>query len=162
MPCSRNRAQPASPSPLPEEAWQAWCDGTARPNPGQIGLGAILRSPAGEVHSLSQRSVNQGCNNEAEALALLATLELALSLDVRQLRVHCDSDVVVRLAQDATSTEAARLAPLFAQVRERIARFEHVEMKWLPQHRNNEADQLARQALGLPPRAPAKPKHKNR
>lgn len=162
MPCSKTRPQPVSPHPLPEEAWQAWCDGTACPNPGQIGLGAILRSPAGEAHPLSQRSPVQGCNNEAEALALLATLELALSLGVRQLRVHCDSDVVVRIAQDAASTEAARLAPLFMQVRERIAAFDHLELKWLPQHRNNEADQFARQALGLPPRLPAKPKRKRR
>lgn len=163
MTCPENRPQPASAAtPAEEPRWQAWCDGTARPNPGEIGLGALLRSPAGAIHQLSQRAPTHGCNNEAEALALLATLELAQSLGVRQLCVHSDSDVVVRLAQDPASTEAARLAPLFVQLRECIAGFEHVELKWLPQHRNGEADQLARQALGLPPRQPAKPKHKKR
>jgi ribonuclease HI len=163
MPIPKTHAQPASPASLAEGAlWQAWCDGTACPNPGQIGLGAVLHSPSGNTYPLSQRAPVQGCNNEAEALAVLATLELAQGLGARQLRIHCDSDVVVRLAQDSTSTEATRLAPLFAQLRECIARFEHVELKWLPQHRNSEADQLARQALGLPPRLPAKPRRKKR
>jgi len=145
-----------------EACWQAWCDGTARPNPGQIGLGAILKSPDGSTHHLSQRHATSGCNNEAEARALLATLDLALTLGAQQLHVRCDSDVVVRLVQDAHSTEAARLAPLFAQLRAHLAKFQTVEVTWLPQHRNLEADQLARAALDLPPRAPPKPRRKQR
>jgi len=148
--------------PTPRDCWLAWCDGTACPNPGHIGLGALLLSPDGSAHHLSQRHPGQGCNNEAEARALLATLEFALTLGARQLHVRCDSDVVVRLVRDAHSTEAARLAPLFAQLRTRIANFEHVEVSWLPQHRNLEADQLARAALGLPPRQPPKPRRKQR
>lgn len=145
-----------------EPLWQAWCDGCARPNPGHMALGAILYAPDGSQHPLSQRNPHTGCNNEAEARALLATLELALSLGVRHLRVHSDNDVVVRLSRDARSTEAARLAPLFAQIRERLAEFAWVEVKWLPQHRNAAADQLARAALGLPPRPPAKPARRRR
>lgn len=83
---------------------------------------------------------------------MLGILELARTLGARHLRIHSDSDVVVRLAQDASSTEAARLAPLFARLREQISCFSHVELQWLPQHRNLEADNLARQAIGLPAR----------
>lgn len=143
-----------------DDCWQAWCDGCARPNPGQIGLGALLRAPDGSEHRLSQRSARNGCNNEAEGLALLATLQLALKLGARQLQVFSDSDVVVRLAQDASLPEALRLSPLFSEIRACMAGFGCLELHWLPQHRNTRADELARAALGLPPRLPAKTKRK--
>jgi ribonuclease HI len=97
-------------------------------------------------------------NNEAEARALLATLQLARTLQARALLIHCDSDVVVRLAQNASSTEAARLAPLFAEIRSQIKCFDQFELRWIPQHRNTEADNLSRSAFGLPTRTPAKPR----
>jgi ribonuclease HI len=136
--------------------WQAWCDGCARPNPGQIGLGARLLAPDGSEHRLSQRSAHSGCNNEAEGRALLATLQLAHGLGARRLHVFCDSDVVVRLARDASIQEASRLSPLFEEIRASMAGFTSIELCWLPQHRNTAADELARAALGLPPRAPVK------
>jgi len=141
-----------------EHLWQAWCDGCARPNPGHIGLGALLLEPDGSRHELSQRSPHSGCNNEAEARALLATLQLARTLQASALLIHCDSDVVVRLAQNASSTEAARLAPLFAEIRSQIKCFDQFELRWIPQHRNTEADYLSRSAFGLPTRTPAKPR----
>lgn len=145
--------------PLP---WQAWCDACARPNPGHIGLGVVLHAPDGERHELSRRSPQQGCNNEAEGLGLLATLEFALNLGARNLCVHCDSDVIVRLALDENANEALRLAPLFEEIRSLAAMFASLELKWLPQHRNTEADQLARAALGLPPRTPPKPRRRRK
>lgn len=146
----------------PETPWQAWCDGCARPNPGRIGLGALLRGPDGSEHSLSQRSPHEGCNNEAEARALLATLQLARSLGAQHLQVFSDSDVVVRLAQDASIIEATRLGPLFDEIRAHMQAFTRLELNWLPQHRNTRADELARAALGLPPRAPAKVRRRRR
>lgn len=142
--------------------WQAWCDGCARPNPGYIGLGALLISPDGSRHPFSLRSPHQGCNTEAEARALLAALQHARSLGARQLRVHCDSDVVVRLALNEDAREAARLHPLFAEIRGVAKDFEALELRWLPHQRNHAADQLARAALSLPPRAPPKPPRRRR
>ncbi len=134
------------------EPWLAWCDGTALPNPGRIGLGGVLIAPDGQCHQLSEAGATRGCNNEAEALAMLAVLQRAQALGVQHLVLHSDSDVVVRLAQDAHSREAARLAPLFARLRQAMQGFAGLQIRWLPQHRNQQADALARAALGLPPR----------
>ena len=134
------------------EPWLAWCDGTALPNPGRIGLGGVLIAPDGQCHQLSEAGATRGCNNEAEALAMLAVLQRAQALGVQHLVLHSDSDVVVRLAQDEHSREAARLAPLFARLRQTIQGFAGLQIRWLPQHRNQQADALARAALGLPPR----------
>ena len=154
---------PSADSPeLPAQHWLAWCDGRACPNPGRIGLGAVLQAPDGRIFELSRSDPHRGCNNEAETRALLATLELAESLGARHIVIHSDSDNVVRLACDANTTEARHLAPLFAQVRECLTGFAEYEIRWLPQHRNAAADELARRALGLAARAPQKPRKRTR
>lgn len=139
-----------------EQVWIAWCDGCALPNPGRIGVGGLLRSPRGEYHEFSRPAGHSGCNNEAELLALSGLLELALERGVSRLKVFSDSDLVVRVAPDPANGEARRLGPRFEAVRALMARFERLDLCWLPQHRNQAADELSRRALGLPPRSPAR------
>jgi ribonuclease HI len=56
----------------------------------------------------------------------------------------------------------ARLAHVFDEARALIATFTQVELRWVPRHRNCEADTLARAALGLPDKAGLKPRPKKR
>lgn len=141
--------------------WLGWCDGTAVPNPGKMAVGCVLRSPSGQEYAYAAPTGRTGCNNEAEALALLALLELCAQHAVPRLVVCSDSDVLVRLVRQPQVREAARLQPLFARIRQEITRFAAFELKWLPQHRNTAADALCREALGLKPRpAPKKTKRK--
>ena len=132
-----------------EDYWQAWFDGSASPNPGAIGIGAVLLSPLAQRYDKSGKLACSGCNNEAELRALCAVLELASAAGARRLRVHGDSDVAIRyvLGPDATAIEPLR--SLVACAREWIGRFEDVQLLWIPRHRNGEADRLARTALGL-------------
>lgn len=130
-------------------AWIAYCDGTALPNPGRIGLGAVMTAPDGTRHSLSQTTRAQGCNNEAEARALLATLQELQRQGAATLRVHCDNSVVVEQVGGGAARPIPRLADLFAEVRALLASFDQAELVWIPRHRNGEADALARAALGL-------------
>lgn len=141
------------------DCWQGWFDGAAFPNPGRIGLGAVLLSPAGERHELSTLAGASGCNNEAELLALLALLALATELGAKELRLHGDSDFAIRAGQAGQAgqggerralTEVPRLLPLLARLDDALERFEGVSLVWVPRHRNGEADRLSRLALGLP------------
>lgn len=134
---------------LPAGFWQGWCDGSAVPNPGRMGIGGVLQAPDQRVQEFSVALGRSGCNNEAEAVALLELLRLACRSGVRCLRVWSDSDVVVRVSVDANSMEAQRLAPLFMQIRVAMQSFDVIELRWVPQHRNQSADRLSRQALGL-------------
>ncbi len=134
--------------------WTGWCDGCALPNPGRMAVGGVLCGPDGSRREISRATGRTGCNNEAEILALQDLLEFALECGVRRLLVFSDSDLVVRVVPDPASREARRLAAHFAEVRKRVLCFEQFELRWLPQHRNREADELSRQAFGLPPRAP--------
>lgn len=133
-----------------EDCWQAWFDGSARPNPGALGIGVVLLSPLAQRYEKSERLAGSGCNNEAELHALCAVLELACGAGARRLQVRGDSDVAIRYVLGPDSTAIAPLLALVAQAREWLARFDEVQLLWIPRHRNGDADRLARQALGLP------------
>lgn len=133
-----------------QSPWQAWCDGTAAPNPGRIGLGIILVAPDGSRHECSRRPARHGCNNEAELLALSELLALASEKGASRLRVTVDSRVVTDYVGGHLHTDIACLAALIAQIKSQLATFENVELRWRPSRENADADRLARAALGLP------------
>ena len=130
--------------------WVAYCDGSAVPNPGRIGLGAVLTAPDGTRHTLSEASRENGCNNEAELRALLATLRELKSRGAVAPLIHCDNSVVVEQVGSSTAKPIARLAGLFDEARALLDSFDQATLTWIPRHRNAEADALARAALGLP------------
>jgi ribonuclease HI len=120
------------------------------PNPGRMGMGAVMIDPQGLRHTLSQACHATGCNNEAELRALMAALQMIKKLSAASVVVHSDNSILVAQLTVADSKPIVRLAELFDEARALIASFEAVSMKWIPRHRNGEADALARQALGLP------------
>lgn len=132
----------ASPS-----AWRAWFDGSAHPNPGRIGIGGLLAGPGGERIEISRRA-GHGSSGDAEYLALIALLETAVQLQVRELLVHGDSQVVIydvlQEAAHAKGLEAHR-----ERVTQLMGLLAQVALRWIPRHRNGEADRLSQQAVGL-------------
>ncbi|MES2415314.1 MAG: ribonuclease HI family protein [Pseudomonadota bacterium] len=137
--------------------WTIHCDGSAHPNPGNMGLGAILVAPDGTRHELSLPAAGRGCNNEAEARAMTAALQRARKLGAGKVHIHSDSRVVVDQLTGDGGPAIERLGALFAELRRLLATFDEASVKWIPQHRNQEADALARTAAGLPPRPVARP-----
>ena len=144
------------------KTWLAYCDGSAVPNPGRIGLGAVFTEPDGTRHTLSQAAHENGCNNEAELRALLATLQELKSRGARTLLLHCDNSVVVEQVGSSTAKPIPRLASLFDEARALLNSFDQATLMWIPRHRNREADALARAALGLAGNRIVKPSKKRR
>jgi len=142
--------------------WFAYCDGSAVPNPGRIGLGAVFTEPDGTRHTLSQAAHETGCNNEAELRALLATLQELKLRGAGTLLIHCDNSVVVEQVGSSTAKPIPRLASLFDEARALLKSFDQATLKWIPRHRNREADALARAALGLAGNRIVKPSKKRR
>lgn len=129
--------------------WVVYCDGSAVPNPGRIGLGAVLTEPDGTRHTLSQAAHEHGCNNEAELRAVLAALRELKLRGADTLLLHCDNSVVVEQVGSGTAKPIARLASLFDEARALLHSFDQATVVWIPRHRNTEADALARAALGI-------------
>jgi ribonuclease HI len=139
------------------EPWLIHCDGSAVPNPGRMGLGAVLTAPDGTRHSLSIPAESRGCNNEAELRALMAALQEARRHGAAALVIHCDNSVVVEQLAGTALAPFLRLAALFDEVRAELQTFASTRLVWIPRHRNREADALARAAVGLLPKKPAAP-----
>jgi ribonuclease HI len=135
--------------------WVIYCDGSAVPNPGRMGLGAVVTGPDGSRHPLSITAEGRGCNNEAELRALMAAMQYAKEQGATALLVHCDNSVVVQQLAGTATEPFLRLAPLFDEVRAVLRSFASVRLVWIPRHRNREADALARAAVGLMPKSPA-------
>ena len=141
---------------LPSPPWQLWVDGTALPNPGRMSIGLVLAPPApfvAEARLTGLALGRQGCNNEAELRALIAGLNQAREAAVQCLLVRSDSDFVVRHVRGEMVTRVARLMPLIAEAQQCLQHFRQWELLWIPRHRNGQADKLAREALGLKPKA---------
>jgi ribonuclease HI len=137
------------PTPGNDGLWTVHIDGSALPNPGRMAIGAVLTAPDGQRHLLSQDLHASGCNNEAELRALMAALHSLQMLQARRLSVFTDSSILVEqlAALPRPPRPIVRLASLFETARELLAGFEHVQLHWVPRHRNTEADALARAAL---------------
>lgn len=146
-----------------EAPWVANCDGGAWPNPGAMAIGAVLTSPSGEVHRLSQRLSGSGCNNEAEWRATVAALGFALRHGAQSLHLHTDSTQVRdHLSQPNTPALPPALQGWVDEARALASGLAHFTVQWVPRHRNAQADALAREALGLPPKAVRTPHPRTR
>jgi ribonuclease HI len=130
-------------------AWRAWFDGSARPNPGRCGIGARLLGPEGQLVELS-RAIGYGNSSEAEYLALIAVLETALAQGVRELTVYGDSRVVLDDVAAPASKSAPALQPYRARALALLAQLPGATLRWVPRHKNLDADALSQRA-SIPP-----------
>jgi len=141
---AQQRARKAAQEPDPADAWRAWFDGSAHPNPGRIGIGALLAGPGGEQVEISRRA-GHGNSGQAEYRALIALLEAAVPLRPAELLVYGDSQVVI----DDVNRRGARPATGLEGERERvdalIAQLGKVSLRWIPRHKNGAADRLSQQ-----------------
>ena len=126
-------------------AWRAWFDGSARPNPGVCTIGAVLTGPDDVRVTLAQPA-GYGSSSDAEYRALIAVLEAAAAHGADSLTVYGDSRVVIDDVNGPAACAAPSLAAYRAAVHALLARIGAVTLRWVPRHKNLEADALSQQA----------------
>ncbi|XP_059315393.1 uncharacterized protein LOC132066002 [Lycium ferocissimum] len=93
--------------------WTLYTDGAS--NESVSGLGLVLKVPSGEIVGQSIKCPKI-TNNEAEYVAVVAGLKLALEYRAESIKVHCDSQLVVNQGLEQvpreSNTEACGLAKL--------------------------------------------------
>ena len=122
-------------------------DGGARGNPGPAAYAFVLETDDGTVLAAHGETIGVATNNVAEYSGLIAGLEKALELGLREVDVVSDSELMVkqmrgeyRVKNEALrqlSLEAARLARQVGKVSYTAVRREHNEL----------ADRLVNEAL---------------
>ena len=130
----------------PVTPWRAWFDGSAHPNPGRCGIGALLTGPAEERIEIS-RPAGYGNSSEAEYQALIAVLEAAVRAGASGLTIYGDSQVVINDVGAAPGGQAPALRELRQAAVALIAQLNDVALRWIPRHKNPEADALSQRAV---------------
>lgn len=123
-------------------------DGGSRGNPGPAAAGVSITTPDGK-DALFEAGYWLGhhTNNVAEYQGLLKALEAALKLGLEQIRIHSDSELMVKQINGQYRVKAPNLKPLHQDAKVSLGRF----TKWSIQHvyrdANKRADQLANMAM---------------
>ena len=126
---------------------EVFIDGASRGNPGPSSVGVVISDGSGRVLKEHGRRIGAGTNNVAEYTALLDALDLCRELGGSDIRIHSDSQLLVRQIKGLYKVKKPRLADLMARAREKMRGFACVEFTHVPRERNREADRLANQAL---------------
>lgn len=124
--------------------WTAHIDGSAKPNPGKMHIGGVVHRPDGSVWTFSEPVAHHGCNNEAEALAAIHALQWLHQQAATHVRLLTDNSILAEQLSQPHAKPIARLAPVYAQARALLGHFVAVHIQWVPRHKNEAADALAR------------------
>ncbi len=126
----------------------AFTDGASRGNPGESGIGLILKDAKGATVASWHGYIGLSTNNRAEYAALIALLERTKSVACERLIIHSDSELMVRQlngrykVRDAALRECHRRAAALLAAQPFPALLRHV-----PRAMNREADRLANLAI---------------
>ncbi|HAL56492.1 MAG TPA: ribonuclease H [Bacteroidetes bacterium] len=122
----------------------AFTDGAARGNPGEAGVGIILKDERGGTLSRVSGYIGETTNNVAEYAALVACVKAASKTPCTRLIVHSDSELMVRQLTGEYKVKDITLKKYFQKVHKLLqsVAFEF-EIRHVYREQNREADRLA-------------------
>jgi probable phosphoglycerate mutase len=130
-------------------------DGAARGNPGPASLGAVLidatspgaRHPAAEPYATLSEYLGIRTNNVAEYRGVVRALEVAAGIGAREVEMLLDSKLIVEQLHGRWKVKDAKLQPLWAEARGRLAGLDRWSAQHVPREQNKAADALANAAI---------------
>ncbi len=113
-----------------------YTDGGASPNPGPAAIGAVLQNKDGKVIGSISHSIGFATNNVAEYQAVIAALQLALQLGVRQVELRSDSELLVRQILGIYKVRASLIRPYYITVKQLAQQFDNCVFIHIPREQN--------------------------
>jgi ribonuclease HI len=124
-------------------------DGCCYPNPGKMGIGAvILNDDNDKIIEISEKAGN-GTNNQAEYLAIIRGLEELSKIYSGRLIIKGDSQLAIKQLKGEWKVKDKDLKPLFEKVKDLEEKFQSIEYNWINREENKMADALSARVLGL-------------
>ena len=99
----------------------AYTDGASRGNPGESGIGIVLKDEHGNMIASQYGYIGKTTNNVAEYTALAVCLKLVKTTECSRLVVHSDSELMVRQMNGQYKVKDARLKKQFQQIQNILA-----------------------------------------
>jgi ribonuclease HI len=124
--------------------FRAHTDGASRGNPGESGIGIILKDEDGHVLLSEFGYIGETTNNVAEYTALLTLLKLMKKFSCTHLIVQSDSELMVRQLNGEYRVKDENLKKLVQRVHRLMAKAPYTyELVHIPREQNKDADRLA-------------------
>jgi len=126
----------------------AFTDGASRGNPGEAGIGVIVRDEKGKVVLELYGAIGKCTNNAAEYRALLTLLGRVATLPASRIVIHSDSELMVRQLNGQYRVRDRGLRPYFERAKRLLQNLQiPFEIRSIPREKNREADRLANRGI---------------
>jgi len=126
----------------------AFTDGASRGNPGESGVGLIVKNENGNVLLAEYGYIGIATNNIAEYSALIALLKRIKKVPHTKLIVHSDSELMVRQINGEYKVKDEKIRKYYQRVLKLIDGGSHqFELQHIPRSENSEADRLANRGI---------------
>ncbi len=123
-----------------------YVDGSAKGNPGDAGIGAILLDPEGKTIFKLGRYIGRATNNQAEYRGLILGLEKTLAAGTRDVVVLMDSELMEKQIKGQYRVKDKTLNRYHTRVSNLLKSFRSYRIERIPREKNREADRLASKA----------------
>jgi ribonuclease HI len=134
-------------------SYMLYTDGSASPNPGPCGAGAVLLNADEEVQWCLSEYLGKGTNNIGELTAILRGCIRACELGIESMTVYTDSELSVKILNGIAKAKKQHLMDIVENIKANTTDMK-IEYVWVKGHAdnkwNNFADKLANDALSLP------------
>lgn len=117
-----------------------YTDGGSRGNPGPSAYAFIICKMDDTVVEKSGKFMGQATNNQAEYQGLIAGLNRARELTVKDLQVYMDSELIVRQLSGLYKVKNIQLLPLYNEARKLSEAFNNISFTHIPRALNQKAD----------------------
>ncbi len=132
-------------------------DGASRGNPGDAAYAVVITLPGGQIVEESG-VLGKETNNVAEYTALIKALEKAKGMGLRKLKIHSDSELMVKQMSGEYRVKNEDLKPLYEEAKDLVRGFPSVALTHVRREQNKRADELCNIALdGQKPKKVAGP-----
>ena len=125
---------------------ELFVDGASDLKTNTAGIGGVLHSRDMEILSFADPLYNK-TNNEAEYLALIKGLNVALSKNIKNIVIYADSELIVRQVNGIYKVKNVRMRELHMTVSNKLKKIPKWDIRHIGRERNKRADELSK--IGL-------------
>lgn len=131
---------------MTKETIHIFVDGGSRGNPGEAGIGVVIKQGKKILNELGEY-IGKTTNNVAEYVALNRGLQEALAWGHKQIEVFSDSELLVNQIKGEYKVREETLRPLHYLAVMLLKKFEKATITHIPREKNKEADKLVNKVI---------------
>jgi len=121
-------------------------DGASSGNPGEAGIGVVVRQDQQTIKEIS-KSIGIATNNVAEYSALIYALQECLIRRADEVKVITDSELVYKQMIGEYKVKNPNILPLFEQAQHLLQGIKKFSIEHVLREHNKDADRLATQSI---------------